>query len=37
LQKIADAQITQLTEIKGLGEVKAEKIIEKAKNLLKNS
>lgn len=35
LEKIAEAELDALTEVKGLGKVKAEKLIEKAKNLLK--
>jgi N utilization substance protein A len=35
LKKIADADIAELTEIKGLGKIKAEKIIKEAKGLSK--
>ena len=35
LEKITDATLEQLTEVKGLGEAKAEKVIAKAKALLK--
>ncbi|MBI5416214.1 MAG: transcription termination/antitermination protein NusA [Candidatus Omnitrophica bacterium] len=35
LEKIAGADMESLTQIKGLGEVKANKIIEEAKNLIK--
>ena len=34
IQKIAEADIEQLTQIKGLGKIKAQKIIEEAKMLL---
>ncbi|MCB9771194.1 MAG: transcription termination/antitermination protein NusA [Candidatus Omnitrophica bacterium] len=35
LEKITEATLEQLTEVKGLGEAKAEKVIAKAKALLK--
>jgi len=35
LEKIADADVKELTKIKGLGKVKATKIIDEAKELLK--
>ena len=35
LEKIVSASVEQLTEVKGLGAAKAEKVIAKAKALLK--
>ena len=35
LEKIAEADINELTKIKGLGKVKAEKMIKEAAQLLK--
>ena len=37
LEKIAAADVETLTKIKGLGEVKAKKIIKDAKSLLNSS
>ena len=35
LEKIAQADINDLTKVKGLGKIKANKMIEEAKSLLK--
>ena len=35
VQKIAESQVDDLTQIKGLGKIKAEKMIDEAKKLLK--